>query len=258
MKISIITATYNSADTLRDTLESVLHQDYPDFEHIIIDGGSTDGTLDILRDYETKYQGRLKWQSEHDTGIYDGMNKGIALASGDIVGILNSDDFYTDSDVLSTIIQEIKDHDAIYGNVHYVKPENLKKSVRFYSSKGFRRWKMKMGFMPAHPSFYCRREIYSKYGLYDLDFKVAADFDQLFRLIYLNNINTHYIDKDFVTMRTGGISTSGLSSHRKILQDHLNVYKKHHINSNILFESVRYVVKSLELIKFRFLSLLHR
>ena len=253
MKISIITATYNSGATLRDTMESVLAQDYDDYEHLIIDGCSKDNTIDIIRELEPRYRGRLKWISEPDHGIYDAMNKGILMASGDVVGLLNSDDFYSSSDILSTIDREIRQFDAVYGDIHYVDPEDTVTPVRFYSSAPFRRWKMRLGFMPAHPSFYCRRTVYTRYGLFDTDFKVAADFEQLLRLIYINRIFTKYIDKDFVTMRTGGASSSGFKSHKRILRDHLKAYRKNGVSSNIFLESLRYAYRIGELVKFKFL-----
>lgn len=243
MKISIITATYNSGMTLRDAMESVLNQSYPDFEHIIVDGVSKDNTLDIIKDLEPKYGGKLKWISEPDKGLYDAMNKGIEMASGDIIGILNSDDFYTSVDVLKAVVDNISGVDAVYGDIHYVNGDDLKKSVRYYSSKDFRRWKMRMGFMPAHPSFYCRREVYQKYGSFDTSFRVAADFEQLLRLIYVNNIETKYLPVDFVTMRTGGASTSGLQSHKRILKDHMLAYKKNGIHSSYFLEGLRYLHK---------------
>ena len=244
MKISIITATWNSGATLRNTLESVLSQSYEDFEHIIVDGLSSDNTLDIIREFEPRYNGKLHVVSEKDKGIYDAMNKGISMAKGDVIGILNSDDFYTSSDVLQRITDEIKNVDAIYGDVHYVNSDNLKKCIRYYSSKGFKRWKMRLGFMPAHPSFYCHRAIYEHYGLLDLDFKIAADFEQLFRFIYINKITTKYLNMDFVTMRTGGASSSGLRSHKAIIRDHMLAYKKNGVYSNYLLESLRYLYKT--------------
>lgn len=251
MKISIITATYNSGETLRDTLESVLRQSYKDIEYIIVDGASTDDTLDIVREYEPRFGGRMRWISEPDKGLYDAMNKGIGLATGDVVGILNSDDFYTSPDVLAGVSDGIRDVDAVYGDVHYVNDADLSKCVRYYSSKGFRRWMMRFGFMPAHPSFYCRRAVYSRYGLFDLDFKVAADFEQLLRLIFINRIYTKYLPMDFVTMRTGGTSSSGLKSHRRIIKDHMLAYRKNRVNSNYLFESVRYLCRIGQLARFR-------
>jgi len=255
MKISIITATYNSGVTLRDTMESVLAHDFDDFEHIIVDGCSKDHTLDIVRELEPRYNGRLKWISEPDNGIYDAMNKWIMMATGDVVGLLNSDDFYSASDILSTVDREIREFDAVYGDVHYVDPKDTATPVRFYSSAAFRRWKMRLGFMPAHPSFYCRRTVYTRYGLFDPGFKVAADFEQLLRLIYVNSIFTRYIRKDFVTMRTGGASSSGLQSHRRIISDHLRAYRKNGVSSNILLESLRYAYRIGELLKFRLSSI---
>ncbi len=247
MKISIITATWNSGETLRDTMESVLSQSYTDYEHIIVDGLSSDNTLGIVREMEPRYGGRLKVVSGKDRGLYDAMNKGIALATGDVVGILNSDDFYTSRDVLERVAAGISDVDAVYGDVHYVDPSDLTRCVRHYSSRAFRRWKMLMGFMPAHPSFYCRRSVYSRFGLFDLDFKVAADFEQLLRLIYVNRIAIRYLPFDFVTMRTGGASSSGMASHKKIIRDHILAYKKNGVRSNYLLESFRYLHRIVDL-----------
>lgn len=251
MLISIITVTYNSERTIRHTIESLLNQSYGKFEHIIIDGGSIDYTIEVIKSYKDKYGKRLKLISEKDNGIYDAMNKGINIATGDVIGILNSDDFYTTDDILSTIAHEIEDVDAVYGDIHYVSPANLDKCVRYYSSKSFSRWKMRLGFMPAHPSFYCRREIYSRYGSFDLSFKVAADFEQLLRLIYIHNIPTKYIEKDFVTMRTGGASSSGLQSHKKIIRDHMLAYKKNGLTPSYFLESLRYIYKLVEVAKYR-------
>lgn len=232
MKISIITAAYNSAATLGDTIHSVLSQSYDDWEHIVVDGGSRDGTLELIRDIEPRYAGRLRWVSEADHGIYDAMNKGIAMATGDIIGILNSDDFYTSDDILERVAKEIdadKDIDAVYGDIHFVNSADLKRCVRYYSSKRFHRWKMCIGYQPAHPSFYCRRKIYEQYGVFDTGFKVGADFEHLLRLIYVNRINARYIPLDFVTMRTGGASTSGISSYMTIMRDKLKAFRKHGI-----------------------------
>lgn len=251
MKISIITATFNSGLTIRDTIQTVLSQKYSDYEHIIVDGNSNDNTLDIIREFEPVYKGKLRWISEPDRGLYDAMNKGINMATGDIIGILNSDDFYTSDDVLATIAKEIENVDAVYGDIHYVTPTNLNKCVRYYSSKVFRPWMMRLGFIPAHPSFYCRRELFSRYGLFDLDFKVAADFELLLRFIYLNKISIRYIEKDFVTMRTGGASTSGLKSYKAGLSDHMSAYRKNNIKGSYFLESLRYFYKLLEVAKYR-------
>ncbi len=254
MTITIITATYNSAATVRDTFDSLLAQNYRDIEYIVVDGASTDGTVDIIKAYEPRFEGRMRWISEADKGIYDAMNKGVAMATGDVIGILNSDDFYTSNDVLQTVVDTFQQGDAIdavYGDVHYVSPNDLRRCVRYYSSKPFRRAWMRMGFMPAHPSFYCKRSIYEQYGAFDLTFKVAADFENLLRLIYLSKIRMQYIEKDFVTMRTGGASTSGIHSHWQITKDHLKALKKNHIYSNVLLLGIRYLYKVGEMIRQR-------
>lgn len=255
MKVSVITATWNSGATLRDTLESVLRQTYPDIEHIIVDGGSTDNTMALIKEYEPRYNGRLRYICEPDKGIYDAMNKGIRMATGNVVGILNSDDFYTSDNAVETIAQKMErdDVNAVYGDIHYVNVSDLNKCVRYYSSKPFRRCWMRLGFMPAHPSFYCRREVYVKYGAFDISYKVAADFENLLRLIFVNKIKTVYIPKDFVTMRTGGASSSGIRSHKQIMRDHLRALKENGIYSNVFLLSMRYIYKVYEVAKTRLL-----
>ena len=185
MKITIVTTTYNSASTLRDTMESVLAQTHKDIEYWVIDGGSEDDTLGLIKEYEPLFDGRMKWISEPDNGLYDALNKGISRATGDVVGILNSDDFYTSPTVLEQVAAGFSDDmDAVYGDIHFVRPSDLGKCVRYYSSKLFRPWALRFGFMPAHPSFYVRREVYERCGGYALDYKLAADYDMMVRLLY--------------------------------------------------------------------------
>ena len=257
MKISIVTATYNSGKTVRDTFKSVLMQNYDNYELIVVDGGSKDDTVEIIRHYEPIFKGRMKWISEPDRGIYDAMNKGIAMATGDAVGILNSDDFYTSNGILKMVAGAMKNKniDAVYGDVHYVHDNDLKKCVRYYSSKPFRRMWMRFGFMPAHPSFYCRREVYEKYGTFDLSYKVAADFECLLRLIFVNRIRTKYLPVDFVTMRTGRASTRGFASHKQIMRDHQLAFKRNGVYSNVIMECMRYVYKIYEKLGIRNLGL---
>lgn len=254
MTISIITATYNSGRTLTDTLESVLRQSYTDIDYVIVDGGSKDNTLDIIRQYESRFKGRMRWISEPDKGIYDAMNKGIRMAAGDVVGLLNSDDFYTSNDVLEYVAKTMSDPnvDAVYGDIHYVNDDDLTHCVRYYSSRVFRRGLMRMGFMPAHPSFYCRRAIYEKYGTFDTSLRIAADFENLLRLIFVNRIRTKYISKDFVTMRTGGASSSGMVSHKRILKEHMMAYKQNGVYSNLFLEGLRYLYKIGEIVVSKF------
>ncbi len=246
MTISIVTATFNSAATIKDAMQSVLNQTFGNWEHIIVDGASTDGTMAIVKEYEPLYNGRLKYISKPDKGIYEAFNTGIEIASGQIVGILNSDDFFTSDDVLSHLHDALENHpelDAVYGDVHYINAKNPNKCIRYYSSAGFRRWKMFFGFQPAHPSFYCHKHIYMRFGTFDTNFPVAADFENLLRLIYIHRIKTLYIPVDCVTMRVGGASTSGLKSHVHILRDHLKAYSKNGVRSNIVFDCSRYIFK---------------
>ena len=250
MKISLITVTYNSEKTLRDTINSVLVQTYEDVEYIVVDGLSKDKTVDIIREYEPQFSGRMKWISEKDCGLYDAMNKGIRMATGDVVGILNSDDFFTSNGVLEKVAAEFTNEiDAIYGDIHFVKADNLQKCVRYYSSKIFKRNLIKLGIIPAHPSFYCRKECFEKYGYYKTDYKIAADFDLLIRFIYVNKINTKYIPLDMVTMRTGGASTNGLKSRIKGRNEQLRSFQENGIKINRFIFSLRYLYKITEFFK---------
>ncbi len=249
MKITIITATFNSARTITDTIESVLRQSYKDIEYIIVDGNSNDNTLEIVRHYEPLFNGRMRVISEPDKGIYDAMNKGVAMATGDIVGILNSDDFYTSDDVLETIAAAFdKDMgiEAVYADIHFVNNDNLGKCVRYYSSAPFRPWMMRFGFMPAHPSFYVRRDVYRKYGTFSPDYRIASDYDLLVRLLYKHRIRTRYIKKDFVTMRTGGISTKNLRNRWLISKENVTACRKNGLYTNICFISLKYLYKIFE------------
>lgn len=249
MKISIVTTTYNSGKTIKDTLESVLRQTYKEYELIIKDGGSTDNTLAICRAYESRFDGKIRIESAPDKGIYDAMNVGISLATGDVVGILNSDDFFTSDDILERVAEKMQDGalDAVYGDVHYVTPDDLDKCVRYYSSKRFKPELMRYGYMPAHPSFYCKRELYDKFGLYDTQYRISADFDLLLRFIFMGKISMKYLPIDFVTMRVGGISTAGVKSHFRILKEHQHSLKAHGIYSNCVLEGCRYLQKLTEL-----------
>lgn len=249
MKLSLITVTYNSGLTIRDTIQSVLSQTYTDIEYIIVDGASKDNTVEIIKEYECAFENKLKWISEPDKGLYDAMNKGIQMATGEVVGMINSDDFFTSDDVLATVAEAFNSHDdldAIYGDVHYVNDGDLSKQVRYYSSKRFTRIRMRRGYMPAHPSFYVRRDCYTKYGVFDTSYRVAADFENLLRLIYVHNIKTKYIEKDFVTMRTGGASSSGFVSHKRIIKDHFKAFRKNNVSVNYILYFWRYVEKLLE------------
>ena len=254
MKISVITATYNSGATLRDTIESVLRQTYSDIEYIVVDGASTDNSMDIVREYSPRFGGRMRYVSEPDKGLYDAMNKGLAMATGDVVGILNSDDFYTHEDIIEHVADALTAHpetDAVYGDIHFVNDSDLSRCTRYYTSKHFRRWQMRLGFIPAHPSFYCRREVYEKYGCFDDSYRIAADFELLLRFIFVHRIATEYLPTDFVTMRTGGASTSGFKSYWNGYKEHRRAYRNNGVYSNFIFEGLRYIYKAAELALYR-------
>jgi glycosyltransferase involved in cell wall biosynthesis len=251
MTISLITVTYNSGNTLFSTLQSVLSQTHLDIEYIIVDGVSKDHTIDVLKEYEPKFNGRLRWISEPDKGLYDAMNKGIRMATGDVVGILNSDDFFTGKDVLAQVVRAFETDDrlaAVYGDVHFVHPDKLDKCVRYYSSKVFKRKLMRFGFMPAHPFFYLRRKYFGKFGCYKTDYRIAADFEFLLRVIYKGNISIKYLPIDMVTMRMGGVSTSGVVSHKWIMKEHLRAFRENGIYTNVFLLGIRYIYKVGELL----------
>lgn len=207
MKVSIITVVWNNAKTIKDAIDSVLSQTYKNIEYIVIDGASSDGTVEIVQSYGDKIS---KFVSEKDRGLYDAMNKGIALAAGDVVGILNSDDFYIDEIVIERVVKEFKEKqvDSVYADLVFVKPENLDKTVRYYDSSHFNPAKFAYGWMPAHPTFFVKREIYEKYGVFRTDLKIGADFDILARFLYTHKISYSYMKEVLVKMRVGGVSTS--------------------------------------------------
>ena len=247
MKVSIITVTYNSATTIVDTIESVLQQTYPHIEYIVVDGGSKDDTIEQVKRFETAFGDRLKWISEPDKGIYDAMNKGIAMASGDVVGILNSDDYFTSKQVIANMVNAFNDNiDAVYGDIHFIRDGQPHKVARYYSSKIFRPTLLRFGFMPAHPSFYVRRSVYEQAGNYSLDYKIGADFEMMVRLFKKYRISYKYIQKDMVTMRMGGASTSGVSSHKLLLKEDARACRENRIYSNTFLIALKYFYKIFE------------
>ena len=246
MKISLITATYNSVETLRDTMQSVLNQTFKDVDYIIVDGGSKDGTLDIVKEFEPKFEGRLRWVSEKDKGIYDAMNKGVRMAQGDIVGILNSDDFFSSDNVLEKVNDAFTENpaiDGVYADVRYVDWNDTSKKVRMFSGKDFKREKLCWGKMPPHPSFYVKRECYDKFGLYSLNYPICSDYDMFVKMIWEGNINTLYINDVFVNMRSGGTSSNGIKVHKKIMKERMRCVHEHNMPSNFLMQVSRYIEK---------------
>lgn len=251
MKISVITVAYNSADTIEDTIISVLNQSYENLEYIVIDGCSSDGTLNLIKKYEQKFVGRMKWVSGHDNGIYDAMNKGLQMASGDVVGTLNSDDYFTDRDVIKTVAETMADNsiDGVYGDVHFIRSGQPNRCVRYYSSAHFRPQWLRFGFMPAHPSFYVRKSVYERAGYYKTDYKIGSDFEMMVRLFICNGLKAKYIKKDFVTMRTGGVSTKDFKSKLTLISDDVKACKENGVYTNSLLISIKFLYKWLGLLR---------
>ena len=211
MKISIITATYNSEKTILDTIVSVNNQTYPYIEHIIVDGKSKDDTLKIIESVPNRVK---KIISETDKGIYDAMNKGIDLATGDVIGILNSDDFYNSPTIIQEIMSvfENQNCDAVYGDLVYVDNENTNKVIRYWKSQKYSKGLFKKGWHPAHPTFFVKREVYDRYGKFNLKYKIAADYEIMLRFIEKYGIKMIYLPKIIVKMRVGGASNQGIKN----------------------------------------------
>jgi glycosyltransferase len=226
MKISIITVVYNNASTIGDAIDSVLSQNYGNIEYIVIDGGSTDGTVDIIKDYGDKI---TKFISEPDNGIYDAMNKGFKLTSGDIIGIINSDDFFASDDILSVVAESFKNNDieCLYADLEYVDTVNTDKSLRKWKSKPYSKKLFAKGWHPAHPTFYAKRSAYEEYGYFKTELTIAADYELMLRFLEKFKSESLYIPKVFVKMRTGGESNK---SFRNILKANIQCYKSWKLN----------------------------
>ena len=206
-KISIITVTYNRAHVIRGAIEGVLQQKYHDYEYIIVDGASKDNTLEIIKEYEPKFEGRLHWISEPDKGLYDAINKGFKMAEGEVVGIINSDDYFHRDDVFNIIASAFEEDeiDAIYADERIVGEGD--KTLYYDRGHSFRRWMYRIGLMPGHESFYAKKELFEHYGYYKTDYKIAADYELMLRFAYINKVKMKYIPEDLLTFRTGGVST---------------------------------------------------
>ena len=210
LKVSIITVTYNSAKYVDDCINSIIRQNYKNIEYIVVDGNSNDGTVDIIKKFSPYIS---KWISEEDNGMYDALNKGMQLATGDIIGILNSDDVLASADVISEIVNCFQQNnvDSLYGDLVYVEPFDLQKVLRFWKGLPYDRRRFKYGWMPAHPTFYIRRELIEKFGGYEPHYFTAADFEFMARYLYRFKISSYYLPKLIVKMRVGGASNESFS-----------------------------------------------
>lgn len=211
MKITVVTAVYNAEDTIVSAIESVLNQSYSNVETIVIDGGSTDGTAEILEAYRDRVS---LYISEPDNGIYDALNKGIKYATGDIVGFLHADDLYDSEEILSRVAEafSVPEIDAVYGDLVYVNQSEPGKVIRYWQAGSYSRRKLKHGWMPPHPTFYVRRGVYDRVGGFDVSFRIAADYDCMLRIFTKQNIRCEYIPQTLIKMRTGGVSNRSLSN----------------------------------------------
>jgi glycosyltransferase involved in cell wall biosynthesis len=233
MKISIVTVCYNSANTILSTLDSVSQQDYSNIEHVIIDGASKDGTLNIINSHLPANKVVV---SEPDNGIYDAMNKGIKLASGEIIGTLNADDFYIENDVVSEVANIFEDStiEACFADLVYVDQTDTDKVVRYWKSQLYTVGLFKQGWMPAHPTFFVRKSVYERLGYFDLNYKIAADFELLFRFIEKNKIKTIYIPKVMVNMRLGGTTNASFTNVITQNKEIVNTLQSHYPNFSLI------------------------
>ena len=233
MKVSIITITYNAENTIFNSLNSVFTQSHKNIEHIIIDGGSKDNTLKTCKSFPHI----LKIVSEPDKGVYDAFNKGLKLATGDIIGFLNADDVFFNENSVQDIINAFSNNetDIVYGNLDYVNEQG--KVIRNWISKSYEIDLMKKAWMPAHPTFYCKKEVYDRLGGYNDSFKIGGDFELCLRFLEVNKVPSFYLNKKLVKMLVGGISNSGLKSKWTIYKEELRAFKinKVHINPVIFF-----------------------
>ena len=260
MKISLITACYNSAKTIKTAIDSVLSQKGVEIEYIVVDGGSKDGTVDLLKSYEPKFNGWMRWISEPDKGMYDAINKGIKMATGDVVGILNADDVLASDDTLAHIVSAFNTDsyplapdssriDAVYADIRFVKEgesvEAVRKAetVRYCSAKRWRPWMFRFAAMVPHPSFYVRRECFERLGGYSLDYRICADFELELRYLYLAKLRAAYLPECVVVMRMGGMSTAGWRSNVLINREDLRALRAHGIWSCLPLIYLKYLFK---------------
>lgn len=241
MKVSIITVSYNSAATIQATIDSISAQTYSPIEYIVVDGDSTDGTLQCLRDNREKIDVCI---SEPDRGIYDAMNKGIKVSSGDIIGILNSDDLYLSNKIIETVVNAFKEQetDSVYGDLQYIDGMDTK-VLRHWEAGPFEKERFESGWMPPHPAFFVRKSVYNKYGKFDLDFPLAADYELMLRFLYRYEISVSYIPNVLVRMRIGGASNESFTNRIKNFEENYRAWKKNGLNASIRTQVLKRISK---------------
>ncbi len=245
MKISIITVAFNAASTLANTLESVAAQSHPDIEHIVVDGASTDGTLGIIKRHRNRV---ARFISEPDQGIYDAMNKGIGLATGEVVGFLNADDVYADDGVLLRVseIMAKEDLDALFGDAEFVSPGKPDRPLRRYRSIYFRPERIAWGWMPAHPALFLKRRVYERFGTFRTDYRIAGDFELVARIFHGQKLTYRHVPQVLVRMQTGGISTGGWRNTVLLNREVLRACQENGISTSLPKILSKYLVKVLE------------
>lgn len=226
MKFTVITAVYNRVDTIGQALESVAQQSYKDVEHLVVDGASSDGTLQAIREREHE---KMRVMSEPDTGIYDALNKGISAASGDVIGLMHSDDFFAHDDALANVARCFArtGADAVYGDLDYVSAKDPDQIIRHWRSGTYTRQKLKRGWMPPHPALFVRREVFDRHGAYDTSYQIAADYDAMLRWLWKGNIHAAYVPEVLIKMRVGGESNRSLG---RLLRKSKEDYRALHAN----------------------------
>ncbi len=247
-KVSIITVCYNSEKTIEDTLQSVINQSHPNIEYIVIDGVSTDNTLSIINKYKDKISVLI---SEKDKGIYDAINKGISIATGDIIANLNSDDFYIDDKVITDVVSTFgkEKTDTLYADLFYVDAYDINKIVRYWKSKPYKEGLFLRGWMPPHPTFFVKKEVYQKYGLFDLQFKSAADYEIMLRFIHRFKVSISYLPRVIVKMRIGGVSNANLLNRIKANQEDRKAWEVNGLKPNAFTLIFKPLSKILQFVK---------
>lgn len=252
MRFSLITVSYNSAATICDTIESVLSQTYLEIEYIIIDGLSKDNTITLIKEYEPLFKGRLFWISEKDNGLYDAMNKGLKMATGDVIGLLNSDDLFASSFAVENVMSYFEQNssiDAVYADLYYVSQNDTNKIVRHWVTG--EKHPFSKGWHPAHPTFYVKKEIYTRLGCFDLSYKLAADFELMLRFIEKGGIKLAYLKLPLVRMRLGGATSKNLKNIREGNLECIKAFRNNGISISRLYPIYRLLPKLYQFIRKR-------